>query len=222
MVARRHAVHALSALAAAPAVLLVVACATSPAEGGVDPGADGGAPLHSPDGRAADGAAPTGDGSGPDAPPPVTGAKRVFATKGQRAGDFGGVAGADAICQQAASALGGTWKAWLSDGVTRAGARIAAVGPWSLVDGTPAFPLATVTSPVHDLDMDEDGQTGARGLVWTGTAPGGAPTADTCSGWTSKGQSGTSGYPHLTNQWTDDGTGGSPCSLSGRLYCFEQ
>jgi hypothetical protein len=219
MLARRHAVHALVALAAASGAFLGLACATSPSDGSGDPGADGGAPRHPTDGSAAEAAGPRGEGGGPDAP---AGAKRVFATKAQRAGDFGGVAGGDALCQQAATALGGTWKAWLSDGVTGASARIAAVGPWSLVDGTLAFPLAKVTTPVHDLDMDEDGQTGARGLVWTGTAPGGAAAANTCSGWTSKGASGTSGYPHVTNQWTDDGTGGSPCSLSGRLYCFEQ
>ena len=196
--------------AAVVLALGLLACATSPSGnelGGTDTGT---APPGSDSGQDAS----TADGGGDATPSGPTGGKRVFATSSQQAGDFGGIAGGDAICQAAASAakLGGTFKAWLSDGSTKASARIAAVGPWSLVDGTPVFPLANVSSPLHDLDMDESGQTGQKGLVWTGTSPGGGAMIETCTGWSSRGVSGTSGYPHVTTQWTDDGTGGSPCS----------
>ena len=169
-----------------------------------------------------------GDGASAEqdaATKPVATGMRVFATSATHNGNLGGLAGADALCEAAAKAakLGGTFKAWLSDSTTNASQRIAAVGPWTLVDGTAAFKGKSVTSfPVHDLDMDENGETGKKGLVWTGTVLGGNASTETCNDWSSTGASGTSGYPHVIDDWNDDGSGGSPCNLGGRLYCFEQ
>lgn len=203
------------------------ACATAAtladASDGGDAGKSDGASSEASDGKDA-AAEPTDAAVDAKVRPDVPG-KLVFATGDVHDGNLGGLAGADTLCQKAADAanLGGKFKAYLSDATTSAKARIASVGPWYLPDATKVFPATSVTSfPSRDLDMDENGEGGKKGLVWTGTALGGVSAPANCGDWTSTGESGVSGLAASSDQWADDGTGGSPCNLRGRLYCFEQ
>ena len=223
-------------IASSPLVLLstaallagAAACATStsPLSNTTDAGDGGtgdGATTDAGDGKES-GAEPTDAGVDARTRPDVPG-KLVFATSTVHDGNLGGLAGADAICQKAADTanLGGKFKVYLSDSTTSAKAHIAAVGPWYLPDATKVFPATSVTSfPSRDLDMDEFGEGGEKGLVWTGTALGGVSAPANCADWTSTGESGVSGLAASSDQWADDGSGGSPCNLRGRLYCFEQ
>jgi hypothetical protein len=150
--------------------------------------------------------------------------KRVFATRAGFPGNFGGLTAADTQCNNfaAAAAVGGTWKAWLSDSATNALDRIIDVGPWTDMKGARIFRDKTqlMGFPEAAVTIDETGQRTARSY-WTGTLLGGTKSTYTCSDWTSNainaaGTTGASG----TDIWTDGGT--SPCSSSYALLCLEQ
>ncbi|MDB4939134.1 MAG: hypothetical protein JWP87_6106 [Labilithrix sp.] len=164
-------------------------------------------------------------------------AKIFFVTDGRYTGDLAGLAGADAICMQEATAGGltGVFKAWLSTSTEDAKDRIAPVGPWQMVDGRVVFSGATVGNPEsfptysakgNDLLFDPNPN------VWTGTTGPGRLNdgSKTCSSWTSAGPTDTGTYGSLawtSDLWTDerklDATSEtSPCSERLRLYCFEQ
>ena len=71
-----------------------------------------------------------------DAPPGAR-ANYVFATSSLHPGDLGGLAGADAICQQRATAAGltGTYVAYLTSGGIHASTRLIGSRGWQRVDG---------------------------------------------------------------------------------------
>jgi hypothetical protein len=176
-------------------------------------------------GSGAGGGRATGGGNG--AGGGVGAGKRFFVTATTYSGNLGGLAGADAKCNTAAlgAALGGTWKAWLSDGSNNAVDRINEVGPWFDVHGTKVFNnkanLATI--PLAQLDFTEQGnQVLSTTSVWTGTASGGTKASLSCMGWSSSfgGDYGHYGSINSTSGWTDsfDGT----CDTVRRLYCIEQ
>jgi hypothetical protein len=82
---------------------------------------------------------PSGTAPSPaaDASPAI--AKRVFVTSTRyQGGALGGLAGADAKCNERAAAAGlsGNFEAWLSDATMSAAARMTHAGPYTLVDGT--------------------------------------------------------------------------------------
>lgn len=205
-------------------VLVCGACATGETGTAPSTSPEGGADASTPIGTG-DGGADAGADARSDAAVSPAGTKRIFATKAQFTGAFGGANSADAHCAAAATAagLGGTWKAWISDGAESAAQRVGTADKWLLVDGkTIAFTTKTMSGlAAHDLDMDEFGATGEKGLAWTGTNNGGSSTSKNCSGWTTIGASGTAGYVGQPDKWTDDGTE-TPCNLKGRLYCVEQ
>lgn len=155
--------------------------------------------------------------------------KRVFLSSTSSNGALGGLSGADTRCQNLANAasLGGTFKAWLSDGTTSAasrmtqfssyyvmlsGARIA--NNWAdLTDGTIA----------NRITITETGAT-SSGAVWTNTSTSGGITGTRhCSNW-AIGTSAQSGFEGTTNYadygWTADNY--NNCNQIKRLYCFEQ
>jgi hypothetical protein len=159
--------------------------------------------------------------------------KRVFVTSNKHKGDMGGIAKADTICNNRASAAGldGTFKAWLGDGVTGPVDNFAindywvytlvngeAVGTWSdLVNNTLKNPISVTEFGVM-----------VTGKVWTGV-DGGATRFDwdsTCDGWTTKAVHGAHGDSSKTDQsWTyEDPSVYAPimCFKKLRLYCFEQ
>ncbi len=151
--------------------------------------------------------------------------KRVFVTSSGFTGNFGGLAGGDAKCQQHANAakLGGTWRAWLSTASVDAKDRIpdaeyrlvdlatvVAASKADLLDGTLSAPIT----------MDELGA--RRGsYVWTGSNNDGTSTGGNCNGWMSLAQNIGLGNNVDATLWSSSGTIGA-CGNSLRLYCFEE
>lgn len=178
---------------------------------------------------------PGGDGGAPDAA--VDGAvpdepNVVFLTSVERAPpDFGGIEGADALCQELAGDAGlpdGTYLAWLSstsDGID-ARDRLAGTRGWVRPDQQPF--ADTVDDLVagrifYPAGLDEDGTDrtgGAIGaLVATGTGADGRATGEDCGGFQSNEGSLRFGR----------GDGGAVlwtaadalnCTTDMRLYCF--
>lgn len=171
-------------------------------------------------------------------------AKIVFVTEGRFTGDLAtegaaasGPAGADNLCMREARAagLGATFKAWLSTTTESARNRIAAVGPWSLVDGASCFDEVAVNGPPFCFPSvtakGADLKFGADLEVWTGTGTLHqlSPSGNTCRDWKSAlaADQGSYGDLAFSSQWTEaqdfDGQALSkPCSARLRLYCFEQ
>ena len=163
--------------------------------------------------------------------------KAFFATSEEFDGNLGGIAGADAKCQNAADAagLGGTWKAWIAanDASTVPASRFSfsAYGyerlDGLLLGGTnlDSFPAAILRRP----DIDENGQAIPElpsTHAWTGVDGVGRRDGPFCQDWTSNDPSdaGNAGNldtgPGSGDLWTR-GYGGN-CGLTKHLYCFEQ
>jgi hypothetical protein len=156
---------------------------------------------------------------------------RIFVTDTRQDADFGGIAGADALCasQAAAAGLGGEFKAWLSTIESPVANRLAhSSDPYVLVDGTViavnwndliGFP-GYISAPIN---LDASGVL-RDGEVWTGSSRYGHPygNVDDCEGFTSGSTGdGLAGSTEEVNlRWTEQGT--RSCSTELRLYCFEQ
>lgn len=153
---------------------------------------------------------------------------RVFVSDANTKGGFGGLAGANALCQAYADAvpLGGTWKAWISTSGVDAKDNIADVGPWYLIDqGTfIANDIADLTdgSISNQIDRTETYTWEPNLSVYTGTNVDGTAAVDTCTDWTLDTGSATFGSTGASDfGWTNSVTAAF-CSLFSRLYCFEQ
>ena len=151
----------------------------------------------------------------------------VFATSTTRNGNLGGVAGADAICGDLASAAGlsGTFLPWLSDDTVSPSTRFVRSSiPYELVDGTlvaESYAALTTGGPLAPINRDETGN--ALGVldVWTGTFPdGSANTTFNCANWTSATGEGRVGNTGALGTWS--GSGQVSCATGLRLYCFQQ
>lgn len=169
------------------------------------------------------------------------GAKLVFITRGDYAGNLGGLSGADSLCAGAAAAgnLPGRFKAWLSVNgptTTNASERFTSDGPWYLpgvdMDGRRrlVFPnraslKAPPRVPIRVTEILQEIPTTGRN-VWTGTLSTGlAPTTSsgTCAAWTSSTnfESGLKGTVFGTGgDWTQFSSGAN-CESRLGLYCFE-
>lgn len=170
-------------------------------------------------------------------PPVPINLSRVFVTSLSYSGNLGGLSGADAKCQERASAanLGGTWKAWLSDSQTSASSRLFhSSGPYVRMDGvTIANNWADLTDGIlqKPINITETGSQLPAGWAWTFTNPDGSipttpditPAKFTCDNWTSSTTSTTGiiGAREQSNyRWSWDG--GVNCYSQAVLYCFEQ
>jgi hypothetical protein len=169
----------------------------------------------------------------PPPPPPPTNVVQVFKTSQRYWGDLGGLAGADAICQELAEDAGltGTWTAWLSDDNADAIDRIPD-GQYQLVDGTV---IADDKDDLTDgflkapIGLNEFGSPWEAN-VWTGTQPDGTDAGENCSNWTensgsggcSAGDSGCGVFGILATNpnWTQSTDFGVNCNESNSLYCF--
>jgi hypothetical protein len=155
---------------------------------------------------------------------------RVFITSTVHAGNLGGLAGGDAICQSRANAanLGGQWKAWLSDSNIGPATRFATYTvPYNFVFGSPfvnSFMDLVNVFLFQPLTYNEFGGFESSTEAWTGTAsngqPSGASSSFNCAGWTSTATTGTFGVQTTSPSWT--ALSQSSCSTPRRLYCFEQ
>jgi TolB-like protein len=107
--------------------------------------------------------------------------KIVFVSSARYTGNLGGVAGADAKCQQLAEAAGlpGTYKAWLSDKTSSPAATFTRWnGPYVLVDGTKvASNWLGLTERFHfvPINISETGQDAGKSFQWTNTGSSGGP-----------------------------------------------
>jgi hypothetical protein len=158
-------------------------------------------------------------------------AQRLFISAASSSAAFGGLAGADALCQGYADAaqLGGQWRAWLSSSTVHAQNRLVqSASPYRRLDGAlvadgwQALTSGTLVSPI-DVDEHLGGQPGAE--VWTGTTAMGLKTTSTCSDWqngSNMGTVATVGFSSATDatwssiylQFCDRG--------NVHLYCIEQ
>jgi len=181
--------------------------------------------------------------------PAVTGKKvfvsslRYSANLKAAGGKATGVESADALCQQLAdaSAIGGTYRAWISSSTIDAIDHVQGTGPWFRMDGKMAFPnhASLGVTPMVPISIDEKmGMPDPFYESWTGTGSGGrlkvqnGLTSTTCMDWSSTVDSNTiKGWLGIYGQqntmlgagpeWTnyDDGF----CTpFSRHLYCFEQ
>ena len=166
--------------------------------------------------------------------------KYVFATSTTTNGNIGGLAGADAICQNLANSavptLPGTYVAWLSTSGNDARDRVTdnpfntqmyvrtdnaevARGFQDLVDGT----------LINLISRDESGNS-VGGDVWSGTGTAGTYTGPACGGggnWTSSnGDGGIGDISRSDSGWTTIPTGSlslrDDCPNTLKLYCFQK
>ena len=170
--------------------------------------------------------------AGGEEPPPGPGTEKiVFLTSQTFRGAFGGLAGADVICQSLASWVGlpGHYKAWLSDSTTSAADRLTQADvPYSLVDGTIVaahWQDLTDGELMHAIDHDENGDVIDSQIgVWTNTREDGSVwgTDDSCEDWTNPG--GTYGRvgdnTAVSFSWTNGGS--TACDNEKNIYCFQQ
>ena len=159
---------------------------------------------------------------------------RVFVTSGVFDGNFGGLTGADAKCQEIATGagLGGTWMAWLSDDTDGPAARFTTKGgqPYVRLDGKiVANTWADLLdgSIANAINIDESkANGGGTNFVWTNTKTTGTPTTTdkVCKSWndgTGGSNRGARGNRTQTGQkWTEDAD--EKCDQKYHLYCFEQ
>lgn len=186
----------------------------------------------------------------PDAPLPGGPAQRMsfFVSSegtGDKGGDLGGLAGADAICQRLATAAGRgtrTWHAYLSTSKENARDRIGK-GPWLNAAGkqVSVSPAELVRSGVGvRYALDELGRRidfkNAHD-IFTGSKPDGTFGGASCKDWTSSSPADRALVGHADakdpmNQWDHwssthethgcDREGMQSTAARGHLYCFAQ
>ena len=179
---------------------------------------NGGAPSHWDGTSWRTGGACGAADAGADAEAGGAPSNLMFETGGASGGNWGGLAGADTQCQQAASSLGypGHYAAWLSTSTIDAISRLGAARGWRRPDGQPF--ADTASSIANNLIFYPPSGGGA---VWTGTKADGTRSQDTCQDWTSNaatdlGHTGD-GSGGAWN-WTD--VGSVACNNIASLYCF--
>jgi hypothetical protein len=160
----------------------------------------------------------------------------MFTTSARYTGNLGGVSGADAKCQQLATARGlsGTYLAYISATGLNAPSRFTTASGWVYVDGSKLInaigEFGTTTLPKPPL-LDEAGSlltdAGSRPGAWTGTLANTTSAGSSCStasvpaDWTiadnqfraQAGRCDASDFNVIAN-----GTGG--CGILLHLYCF--
>jgi hypothetical protein len=158
----------------------------------------------------------------------------VFVTSTTQTGNMGGLAGADATCNQLAVGAGlpGTYKAWLSDHLSSPSTRFTqSANPYFLVDGTTMIAKNwsdLVSGNIRAaIDKDEAGTLRTSSQVWTQSSAAGAEqrnsTVGGCSNFTSATTSdqGYYGFTSNTNA-TWSFLSSIACDHTLRLYCFQQ
>jgi hypothetical protein len=153
------------------------------------------------------------DGGGADAPDRPN---RVFLTSTMHAANFGGTAGADAICQMRADAasLGGTFIALLGEDA-RPELRLAGSRGWVDLKGTPIVdePATWLDGYMfHPLVYDETGTHVGYALAWIGSLY-------SCTNWTVTSSSVQGSV--ITTSGAFGAYTVNPCTTSARLVCVE-
>ncbi len=143
-------------------------------------------------------------------------------------GNLGGLAGADAKCQETADdgGFGGVWTAWLSTSTVNAKDRIPDTVYRRLDNAVVANSKADLTdgSIAAPISVADDGSNYIGGAgVWTGTTQSGLydSSQNSCLDWTSPifSNTGQLGNAAATNrEWTTNFL--ANCNSNLRLYCF--
>ena len=154
----------------------------------------------------------------------------------QNSGDFGGLAGADMICDAVGTSTfpgSGPWVAWLSVFPDKhAIDRIPVPGPRGAYvrASEPSVIIADNMLDLTDGSLDAAILLDHLGVahhetetIWTGTAESGRASANSCQGWTSDAyvprNSGDHGRSHhATAEWTLHGS--TSCVVPLGVYCF--
>ena len=157
----------------------------------------------------------------------VAGANVVFVTSTDQTTAYGGLAGADSLCQTRAQAagLGGTYRAWLSTTTASAISRLGSARGWVRPDGKPVVDttadLAT-GKMFYPIRVTELGTDALDAGVQTATAGDGtlASNSSSCGDWTVADSQplwfgSASGMALI---FTQNGLGS--CRFTARLYCF--
>lgn len=155
--------------------------------------------------------------------------KIVFVTQNSHLANFGGIEGADAICQAEADTAGleGVFLAWLSDSTNSPSTRFTKSSyPYVLANGTVVatdWEDLTDGSLLSPINRVATGGAHLSGHVWTSTTIAGTSRVDNCNNWTSSsgdwlaydGNLLYSNYAWTdhTHQW---------CTIRLKLYCFQQ
>lgn len=164
------------------------------------------------------------------------GGKLVFVTPSTFSGNLGGISGANASCQSAASAAGlsGTFKAWVADGTGSPDTNFnKATTVYYKLNGTTKVAIAnnwtdlTDSSLLSAIDRYPNGTSAASaGQVWTNVNPNGTAYSHSCSNWTNSVTSlGGNSSPNTTStgsSWSSYSGGNATCSELKPLWCFEQ
>lgn len=155
--------------------------------------------------------------------------KLIFVTSGSYTGNFGGLSGADQICQDAAAYVGlpGLFKAWLSDSLTSVSSRIAQASvPYQRIDGVI---VANNWADLADgslnapISITEAGTAVVGTGVWTNSKGNGSisSTTNTCTDWMSSSGQGFRGNNSSTGRtWTSSGL--LECGNDLHLYCVQE
>jgi hypothetical protein len=180
---------------------------------------------------------------GPPLPPPdapTTSVHRAFITDHTFAADFGGLRGADALCQGEADAagLGGGWLAWLADDTGDPTTRFIHTSAFVRLDGVTiasSFGELVGGSIENRITSTPTGQDLPNAGCWTNVSIGAHPpktaagdnTPTSCANWTSRDGSlqGGRGFNNMTDrEWTFSGTQRCDTNVipANHLYCFEQ
>ncbi len=158
--------------------------------------------------------------------------KAVFVAPSRPLSTLGGVAGADAHCQDVAlgAGVGGTFRAWFSDETSSPATRfVQAAVPYRLVNGaTVANDFADLVDGTlaHAIDADVSGATITSVTeVWTGTTTAGLAEGNDCMSWTNVTSSMPFGVVGVLDR-TDSGWTNIYYQFCDRpdprVYCFEQ
>lgn len=158
-------------------------------------------------------------------------AKRVFVTSTTYNGNLGGLAGADSKCQARADTanLGGTWKAWLSDGTGSPSSRfVQSNQAYKRMDGvTIANNWADLTdgSLKNPINVTELGTT-LNWMTWSNTTSFGLLLGgNSCDRWSQaiRGFGAVGVSSAVDKNWTFDiSLEATSCDSTLPLYCFEQ
>jgi hypothetical protein len=167
-----------------------------------------------------------------------TGGSMIFTTPTQYLGyTIGGLSGADADCQAAATAasLSGTWKAVMSDDTTSAASRLTINYPVvNAFAASPGYGGGTIVAATNlwggsisncinnpSGTCHDSGGGGAP--VWTGTnADGSIDTGYTCGSWSNSSDSGAVGYTNNPGGGAWVGYTNLGCTGDYYLYCIQQ
>jgi uncharacterized repeat protein (TIGR02543 family) len=161
----------------------------------------------------------------------------IFVTSGLYTGNFGGVAGADAICQQLASTAGlsGKYLAYLSYSTSanthvNADERFTGATAWVRVDNQPVMTTASqmhtgVSNAPKIMENGGDVENTQYNFAWTGTTETGSWRPEECAPqggfgpWTSTAGFGGIGQPRSLNSGVVDSRW-DQCQNPQRLYCL--